>query len=308
MAQKNRSSKAIGIIIGGTNISIGLVASTGEIIVQTHLETRPRDGFSVAMNRIFNDILGLCDQAEVSPRELRGVGVGCTGPVDPRTGTVLTDFTLPTWKGFSISSQLQDMLNIPVVVENNVDAAVVGEAFLRSDNNFRNVVLITFGTGVGGAVLLNGEIYRGTQGEHPELGHILVRDSGPNCYCGHVGCLEMVASGTAIGLVGKQVGIGAAPEVFARAKKGDQKAKDIIELAVECTARGIWIILHTFLPEMIVLGGGVMEAHYEIFEPAIRRTVSEATMVPADGVVLNKAMPSNINGIVGAGVLALKHS
>ena len=116
----------------------------------------------------------------------------------------------------------------------------------------------------------------------------------------------MVASGTAIGRAGQRIGLSGASEVFHQAALGDSRAKRIIDRAVRYTTVGIWIILHTFLPERIVFGGGIMDAHYDLFEPAIRTTIEKATLVPTQGVSFAKARPGNDAGIVGAAVVALR--
>lgn len=296
---------AIGVIIGGTNISIGLVNSNGEIQDQTKQDSRPRDGFLPGMDRIVQTIHELCRANNLHPKKISGIGVGCTGPVDPSTGIVVTDFTLPTWKGFSITKSLEEILQIPVILENNVDAAITGESFKYGDK-YNRMVLLTLGTGVGGAAFISGQIYRGTQGEHPEIGHIPVRRGGPKCYCGFRGCLEMVASGPAIARAGKYIGLNSSPEVFLRARKGDKKAQKIINRAIYCLSIGIETLLHTFLPDAILLGGGVMENNYDLFEPSVLRVLNQAAMIPTNSVQVLRAQPGNTAGIIGAAILSLR--
>ncbi|HKX31455.1 MAG TPA: ROK family protein [Blastocatellia bacterium] len=301
-------AKAIGIIIGGTKISVGVVSSDGTLESQTQLRTNAEDGFTAAIKQIVEAIHGVSISSDLDLKEAAGVGVGCTGPVDPKTGRILTDFTLPGWGGGNIITELRNAVRLPVLVENDVDAAVVGEAFIGGKLHSGSVVLITLGTGVGGGVLINGEIYRGSQGEHPEIGHIIVRNGGPECYCGGQGCLEMAASGTAIEKAGRLIGLTSAPEVFARANAGESEAKNVINQAIESVSVGIWTILHTFLPELIVLGGGIMDEHFHLFEPAIKGTLAKATMIPQDGVRLRKARVGNDSGIIGAAVLAFRQN
>lgn len=302
-----RMRRAVGIIIGGTRISLGVVNSEGTIEAQIQLDTNPLDGFEAAIERMTASLHDICAGLGVKSSMLAGIGVGSTGPVDTQTGLILTDFTLPSWGGSNIVERLEELFHLPVLLENDVDAAVLGEAFIDKQSH-HSIVLLTFGTGVGGAVLLDGEIYRGAHGEHPEIGHVLVRSAGPLCYCGVRGCLEMAASGTAIARAGKRFGIKDSREVFARAKGGDERAKKIVDSAIESVTIGVWTILHTLLPERVILGGGIMDEHYYLFEPSIREMLDKATMIPKNGVVLAKARPGNEAGIVGAASLSFRHA
>jgi glucokinase len=298
--------KAIGIVIGGTRTSLGIVSAEGMIEIQTQFDTNPRTGFDFALERIADAIYNMCAKVDLDPALLVGIGVGSTGPVDHITGIIRTDFTLPTWGGRNIIQGLKGLFKTHVLLENDVDVAVFGEAFLENEQSLSSVVLMTFGTGVGGGVLLNGKIYRGSQGEHPEIGHMLVRRAGPKCYCGMRGCLEMIASGKAIARAGQRFGMKDSYEVFARAKDGDPRARKIIDSAIDSVALGVWNILHTFLPERIILGGGIMDEHYQMFEPAVRKIIDKATMIPKDGVSLSKARVGNEAGIVGAAALCFQ--
>jgi glucokinase len=299
-------SKAVAIVIGGTTITIGLVSSVGQLDSRSRLATQPRDGFATAMARIEQSVEALCEADSVDPHAIAGIGIGCTGPVDTSTGVVVTDYTLPTWKGHSVTRYLSEAFQVPSVIANNADTAVLGEAFVR-DALDQTVVLLTLGTGVGGGVVINGVNYKGAQGEHPEIGHILVRGDGPKCYCGSVGCLEMVASGSAIGASGRRAGFACAVEVFEQARLGDAHAKRIVDRAVQCTSRGVWTLLHTFLPDILIFGGGVMEAHYDLFAPTILAVLARATMVPLHAVSLAQAQPGNDAGLIGAALLLRRH-
>ena len=165
--------------------------------------------------------------------------------------------------------------------------------------------MLTFGTGVGGGVVLDGRVYRGTLGEHPELGHIPIDASGPDCYCGTKGCLESFASGTAIAAAGKAVGLGDSRAVFAQAALGEKRAMAILDSVRRALATASWTILHTFMPELIVLGGGVMDEHYDVLAAAMEEPISRATMLPAGGTRVVKAQLGNDAGLIGAASLAL---
>ncbi len=163
--------------------------------------------------------------------------------------------------------------------------------------------MVTLGTGIGGAALVSGQIYRGVNGEHPELGHIPVLPDGPECYCGTRGCWESLASGPAIAAAGKPLGFKDSRAVFAAAP-GDANAAAIVRRAVNATATATWALLHTCLPERIVLGGGIGEEHFDHFAGAMRQQIARATQVPKTGIEIVKARLGNEAGVIGAACLA----
>ncbi len=238
----------------------------------------------------------------VPPHLASGIGIGCAGPVDPLTGLINNPYTLPTWDNCNIVSTLRDKFEVPVFLENDADAALLGEVFSGAGKGCDPAVMLTFGTGVGGSAISGGRIYRGVAGGHPEIGHIPVSTGGPKCYCGIEGCLESIASGTAIAQAGHELGLADSREVFAAAHSG---AKAIIERAVHATASAAWALLHTFMPQRIILGGGLMDEHYALFATAIQQKIARATMLLPGHCDVAKAVLGNDAGLVGAASLAL---
>jgi glucokinase len=169
-------------------------------------------------------------------------------------------------------------------------------------------VMLTFGTGVGGAAIVGGEIYRGVRGEHPELGHVPALPDGPMCYCGRAGCLEAVASGTAIGKAGEAAGFVDARAVFAAAKAGDAAARRVVDRALQGAVTAAWAFLHTFLPRKLILGGGVMDDQFDLFAGALRPVLAAATMTPRGEVEVVRAALGNDAGIVGAAAVAMRRA
>ena len=233
------------------------------------------------------------------------MGVGCTGPVSAERGVINNPYTLPTWVDCDIVERLRAVFDRPAYLENDADAAALGECFAGAARGFRRVVMLTLGTGVGGGVIVDGRVYRGTRGDHPELGHIPIDPAGPACYCGTRGCLEAIASGTAIAAAGETIGLADSREVFARAAAGDAGARAIVERVRGALSIATWTILHTFMPELIVLGGGVIDEHYDRLASAVEEAIPRATMVPKGGTRVVKAALGNEAGMVGAASLAL---
>jgi glucokinase len=300
-----KTKRGVGIDIGGTKTAIGAVDGTGAIIARTAFPTDAGAGFDQAVERMLAAIDKVVCQAGWSRRDLAGIGVGCPGPVNPLLGTIHNPYTLPTWHNCDIVSPLRGAFGVPAFLENDADAALLGEALAGSARGCSSAVMLTLGTGIGTAILVNGRIYRGCHGEHPEMGHIPIEAGGPDCYCGRKGCLEAVASGEAIGAAGRSVNLPDSRAVFAAAAQGNPAARQVIDRALRATAIAAWTILHTFLPERIVLGGGIADEHYELFAGPFREAIAAATMVPRSHVTVTRAQLGNDAGLVGAASLVL---
>jgi glucokinase len=302
----NESNKAIGIDIGGTKIAVGAVDDKGAVLARAEFPTESASGFDRAVKRIVSAIDQVTTQVGWRREELGGIGIGCAGPVNPERGTIHNPYTLPGWDGCDIVTPLSKAFGVPVYLENDADAAVLGESFAGAARDCGDVVMLTFGTGIGTGILVDGRIYRGVQDEHPEMGHIPVELDGPSCYCGAKGCFESIASGSALAKAGRTDNFRDSQHVFEAARQGDPAAQTIVNRAVRATATAAWTILHTFLPQRIILGGGIIDDHYELFAAPIREAIAAATMVPRQHITVAKAQRGNDAGLVGAASLALR--
>jgi glucokinase len=250
-----------------------------------------------------NSVMG---DAGLKGKVLDGIGIGCAGPVDPARGTIHNPHTLPTWDDCDLVSPLAEHFGVPVRLENDADAAASGEARFGAGCASDPMVMLTFGTGIGFAAIVKGQIYRGVAGEHPEAGHIPTTADGPECYCGLRGCFEAMASGTAIDAAGKAAGFVDGRAVFAAAAAGDSVAAEILDTAVNSTATAIWTLAHTFLPQRFVLGGGLIDDHFELFAAPARAALSRAVLLPKGRVEIVKARLGNDAGVVGAASLVMQ--
>ncbi len=242
---------------------------------------------------------------------MRGVGIGCTGPVDPYQGTIGEVDFLPGWKGANPVAALKSRLHLEVAMENDADAAALAEAEWGAGRGKKSLICVTVGTGIGAGLLLNGALYRGVDGAHPEIGHHVIGDSGPACYCGGHGCWESLASGPAIaaryahataGSSARNAGLDT-QQICELATAGDVAARKEISRAARYLGIGIANLITLYVPELIVLSGSVMNSD-ELFLPDIRAVIgSQCGLVPADRVEL---MPSQLRGdapLIGAGVV-----
>ncbi len=294
---------ALGVDIGGTKTSTGLVDPAGNILQEDTVPTDPKNGFENFVERLNSSINRVLSEANCTLTNVKGIGIGCPGPLNLEKGTVNNPYTLPTWDGKDIVTTIRETSGLPTFLENDADAALLGELFAGAASGLQNVTMLTFGTGVGGAIFSNGKIYRGLQGEHPELGHIPGLAQGPHCYCGVNGCLESMASGTAITESGKRAGFKSSYEVFQQAGSGNKLAEEIIDQVMKSVVQATWILLHTFVPEMILLGGGVMDGNFDLFKTKIAQSIAKAKMVEHLSIKITKAKLGKKAGIVGAAYL-----
>lgn len=301
------SNRAIGIDIGGTKTAVAAVDGAGNIHGRASFATRSGRGFGAGLAELLETVGQVLREARWTAEELDGLGVGCAGPVSPADGTIHNPYTLPGWEGADILSPLRRAFGAPVCLENDADAAAVGEFTFGAGRGASPLVMITLGTGIGGSILLNGRIYRGATGEHPELGHLAVVPGGPACYCGLGGCWESLASGTAIAEAGKALGFANSRELFAAAESRGE-ASAIVQRAVDATTGAVWSLLHTLLPERIILGGGIGEEHFERFAGPVRGRLLAATQIPKHSIDIVKAGLGNDAGVIGAACLARQTS
>ncbi|MCB1122177.1 MAG: ROK family protein [Verrucomicrobiae bacterium] len=224
--------------------------------------------------------------------------------MNPLLGTINNPYTLPGWEDWNIVDSLSKELALPVWLENDADVAGLGEYHYGAAQGASRMVMLTVGTGVGGAVILNGGIYRGSGGEHPELGHMHVANDGPPCYCGRNGCLESFISGTAIAAAGKAYGFADASSVFAAAPESSE-ARSILAAAGTAIEAATWTLLHAFLPDRIVLGGGLAESQMEFFLNNAKTSLNRAKLFEQDRVTITGAQLGNLAGLIGAAYLAL---
>jgi glucokinase len=217
--------------------------------------------------------------------------------VDPFTGTLGPNEFLPGWEGINLVEALQREFGLQVALENDADAAALGDYMWGAGKNVDRLIYITISTGIGGGIVLDGRLYRGADGSHPELGHHVIDPSGPQCFCGARGCWESLASGPALAREGK---MDSAQEVCAAAGRGDQTALKAVEREGYYLGLGLANLVTLFVPNIISLGGGVMRSHH-LFWDAIQATIRKSCgLVPYEKTILVPATPGLDTGLVGA--------
>ena len=299
------SRVAVGVDIGGTKITVGVVDGAGEVRARRTVATDVAAGFDAGLARLARAIDETLAEAGVGASALAGVGLGCPGPFDEASGRIENFYTLPGWEGNDIVSPLAARYGTPVRLVNDADAALLGEAMAGAAGGARVAVMLTIGTGIGGAALIDGAILRGAAGAHPEIGHLPCDPAGPACYCGHRGCVEALAAGPALARAGAEFGYADAEAVFAAAAEGAEPARAIVERGADAVECAVWSVIHGFLPEVLLIGGGIGERHFPLYRAAAGRALARATLVPTGAVRVVKAGLGNDAGMVGAAALML---
>jgi glucokinase len=280
-------SQYFAIDMGGTNIKLGIIDDAGEIIVKKSIPTQPEMGSQNILNRIEENIRKTLKENDFSLEDIEGIGVCCPGPMDPEKGIIFDMPNVPGWKDFPILDEMQKRFpGVKILVDNDANAAALGEWWIDCNRESSNLVFYTLGTGVGGGLILDGKLFHGSTGVAAELGHVTILPDGPFCGCGNRGCLEALASGTAIvrsaenmlkkfpeSLLAKSEEL--TPEIiYNAAKQGDKLSKIIYNRIGIYLGIAIAGIINILNPDTVVLGGGIAAAH-EFFLPALKDEVKE---------------------------------
>ena len=290
---------AIGVDLGGTNLRIAAVDSEGTLLETVTTGTqvvRPRIEVIREMCEAIRAMAGKYSQS----RTWLGAGIGVPGIIDKRTGMLRESANLPGWHEYPVREEIERELGAPVILENDANAAALGENWLGAAAGMDDMLMITLGTGVGGGIVLRQQIWHGMTGMAGELGHITVDPNGPACGCGNNGCVEQYASATAIARMAKEaVASGNAPDLAALASGKAVSARHVYSMAVrgyepaqEIFKRVGWALgilmadlVNAFNLHMYVVGGGVSAA-WDMFSPALfaevtrRSTVYNSTAPP----------------------------
>lgn len=286
--------------IGGTKIAVAAVREDGTILKRLEAPTDAEKGFQQAIDRTSVMLREFTSEGIA----FAGIGVGCPGPLDPFTGIIGDVGTLPGWQGGNLIAALEAEFHLSVSVENDADAAALGEGRWGSDAQNGRFLYVTISTGIGGGFLINGQLYRGVEGAHPELGHQVLDWSGPLCYCGARGCWEALASGPGMVAWMQQEyphsNFTTAAEICAAAEKGDAPALRCMEREGFYLGLGLANLITLFTPETIALGGGVMKSS-ALFMDQVRKVIRQiCTQVPAEKTRLTMASLGADAGLLGA--------
>lgn len=250
------TSLLLGLDIGGTKSAAVVGDRDGNVLARVSSPT-PSGSWQEAVDVLFGLLREVCRQSGYESGQMAGIGVSCGGPLDSSTGVVYAPPNLPHWDAVPLKALLEKEFGLPVFIENDANATALAEHRWGSGQGCRDMAFLTMGTGIGAGLILEGRLYRGPRDLAGEVGHMTLLPDGPPCPCGKRGCLEALASGTAIGRVGRErFGEEAvtAETVCARARLGDPTAQKILVEAAFWMGLGLANLLQTLNLERIVLG------------------------------------------------------
>ena len=302
---------ALGIDLGGTQVRAALVAE-GRIVRRAAQRTDVAGGPEAVMAQ-FAALAG-----ELAAGEISAVGVATPGPLDTVSGVVDHIPTLPTWDGFPLRERLSAAFNLPVLVENDGIAAAYGEWQHGAGRGLQNVVYVTVSTGIGGGVVVDGQLLHGRRGMAAHVGHLHIAMEGPVCSCGGTGCLEAFASGTALGLRAQAVAaahpasyLGALREpidarhAVAGARAGDAECLRLMADEARFLGLGFTSLAHLFSPDCIIMGGGVAQG-FDLLSDGIHGVLRAEALPPFKGLRVVPAALGDNAGLLGVAGLALR--
>ncbi|MGD6870982.1 ROK family protein [Sutcliffiella horikoshii] len=292
-------SLRIGVDLGGTNLRVALVQENGKIVRDMERKTEAEKGPQYIIDVMMEMI------RDIKGREyVKGVGVGCPGPLDPKTGVIYNPPNLPGWNSIPLASVLEKSLSEQVRIDNDANVAALAEAKFGAGVGAESVYYITVSTGVGGGFVLNGKVFQGAAGYAGEIGNMIILPDGPTHNSLNAGALESLASGTAIGMAGRKAGISeGAEEVFRLASLGDITAQDIINDAINYLSIGIANLVHSVNPSIFVLGGGVMKSESQVLDPLKDKVKSYVYPRLKDTIAIVPASLGSRAGVIGAAFL-----
>lgn len=303
------------IDLGGTNVRAIVADLEGNVYGEDIRRSQASEGLDITLDTMVASLETACSEAGVVSSKLKGLGIASPGAVDAFKGVVPEAPQLMGWKDVPLVELMSDRLGMPVWLENDANAAALGENRFGAGKGSRNMLYITVSTGVGGGIIIEGELYRGTRGAAGELGHVIIDIDGPECGCGGHGCLESLASGTAIAKRGSEMaGAGKAPKLAEIAKgegrlsagmiagaamDGDEVSVRIFRDAGMHLGIGLAGFVNIFNPEAILIGGGVARSA-DLFLPEARRVMEERAMrAPLEDVRLGLAELGDRIGSLG---------
>ncbi len=305
-----------GVDVGGTTVKIGLFDREGTILDKWEIPTRTEGNGEKILPDIAQALQKKMEEKGLQKEDMAGVGIGAPGPID-KDGTVYEAVNLG-WGVFSLRDTLQELCGMPVRAGNDANVAALGEMWKGGGQGYRNLVLVTLGTGVGGGILVNGEILNGATGAGGEIGHIHIQDGEEDaCGCGNHGCLEQYASATGIVRLANRIlnatdedsvlrqGKVSAKTVFDAVKAGDQVAVQIAEAFGDYLGKGLAAITGVVNPEAFVIGGGVSKAGDILFS-FIEKNYRKYVFHGSRNARFTLATLGNDAGICGAAKLILE--
>lgn len=331
MDERRDAKWVVGVDLGGTNITVGVLpmdGGDGEVLAFRSMPTESGRGAKFVVDRIAamveESIRQVLSEHGGVRKDFAGVGIGSPGPLDRKTGTVIDTPNLG-WRNFPLRDLIANIVGLPATLDNDANCATYGEWWLGAGRNVNTLVGLTLGTGIGGGIVLDGEIFHGASDAAGEIGHMTIDSTGRKCKCGNYGCLEAYASGPAISLrAAEGIEAGAqsllpdlvagrleditAATVYEAAVLGDAYANEVLKETAKFLGTGIANIINVLNPEMVVISGGVTRAGDTIFVPLRAEVRRRAFRSAEERCQIVSAKLVGTAGLIGAAAVFLKET
>ncbi|MCQ2533484.1 MAG: ROK family protein [Clostridia bacterium] len=309
----------VGIDLGGTNIKAGVVTDTGEMINKKSIKTNAERPMEAIINDMGTLAKSVIEDAKLNLKDIKAIGIGSPGTPDNKEGILVYSNNLP-FNMAPMRKLIREVVDLPVYIDNDANCAGMAEAVAGAAKGVKNSVTITLGTGIGAGVIVNGRIYSGFNQAGSEFGHTVLVSGGEPCSCGRKGCFEKYGSATALGRLTKEAadknpdsklndvikseGKINAKIAFKAMRMGDEVAKEVVETYTDYLADGLANVINAFMPEVLVIGGGVCNEGDPLLIPLQEKTMSRPYFGPGvKKTVIKLAEMGNDAGIVGAAMM-----
>lgn len=295
---------SIGVDLGGTNLRAAAISRSGEIFEKISGRTDLKAGRDAVITDMVESINSL--RRQCGDRTLAGVGIGVPGFILMEKGIIIGSNNLPEFEGFPVRDEIERRLGAPIFLENDANAAALGEKWAGAGQDVEDLVLLTLGTGIGGGIIADGRVLHGAQGMAGEIGHMTVIPGGNPCGCGNFGCLEKHASATAIVAMARLIQLGdnlTAKQVYEMAAAGDSRAKQIFHTMGSTLGIALASLINIFNFPLVLLSGGVLPA-WDEFAPSMFAEIELRSFTyRAAKTRVDKAVLGNEAGLIGAAYL-----
>ncbi len=316
-----RKDYLVGVDLGGTKILAGVFRPDIQCVGRSKMSTKPQRGPKGVIERIARCVADAVDECDLSLKQVKGVGIGAPGAVDPENGHVIFAPNLG-WEDVDLKKELEAHLDMPVFIENDCNVCTLGVYQTELDDKVRNAMGIFLGTGIGGGIILDGKLYSGYNRTAGEIGHMVLEVGGPKCGCGNRGCFEALASRTAIfrkiqsavkdgqktvltDMLGPDLEDMRSGDLRKAIRQGDKFVEKVVEEAAEYTGIAVANLINVFNPEVIVIGGGVIAALEDEMMAIIVETAKDYAFPGSfKGITIIPTKLGDDAGIFGAAVLA----
>ncbi|MGE8203786.1 ROK family protein [Heyndrickxia sp. NPDC080065] len=293
--------KVLGIDIGGTSIKGIVIDDNGNILQTAKVDTEA----TLGREHIIENLKNIIEELLITDPDIKGIGIGTAGRVNTNTGEVVyATENLKDWQGLNLRKRMEHQFNLPVMVDNDANVALIGEHWIGAGKGLRDITMLTLGTGVGGANMLNGNIFRGENWSSGEWGHVVLIPNGCECNCGQSGCIEQYLSGNALVYFAEEATNRTYSSGIMVMEDYKNKRKEIISVVEEYVNRLSIVISNIYNginPQSIIIGGGVIESK-EIWWSLFTSTLMKSGLK----IDVRPALLGNMAGSIGAAKLILE--